>query len=131
MKILIVEDNNQTAMQYQLALEERSHDVIVTHNGEEGCNAYSDAMKVMRSGQKNNSPFDLVVLDYRLPVKNGVQVAKKINTKNPKQKIVFATGHLKEILSNEGKEMGIPLKVIEKPFELDEFVDKIETFASA
>ena len=100
MKVLIVEDNSQTAMQYQLALEERSHDVIVTHNGEEGCNAYSDAMKVTRSEQKNNSPFDIMVLDYRLPIKNGIQVAKKITTKNPKQKIVFATGHLKEILSS-------------------------------
>ena len=130
MKVLIVEDNRQTAMQYQLALEERSHDVVVTHNGEEGCNAYSDAMKAVRSEQKNDSPFDIVILDYRLPIKNGIQVAKKINTKNSKQKIVFATGHLKEILSNEGKEMEIPLKVIEKPFELDEFVDKIERFVS-
>lgn len=131
MKVLIVEDNSQTAMQYQLALEERSHDVVVTQNGEEGCNAYSDAMRVISQEQKNNSPFDMVVLDYRLPVKNGIQVAKKITKKNPKQKIVFATGHLKEILSSEGREMEIPLKVIEKPFELDEFVDKIERFASS
>lgn len=131
MKVLIVEDNNQTAMQYQLALEERDHDVVVTHNGEEGCNAYTKAMKLEALQQKNSLPFDVVVLDYRLPVKNGIQVAKKIATKNPKQKIVFATGHLKEILSDEVKNSEISLKVIEKPFELDEFVNKIETFASA
>jgi DNA-binding response OmpR family regulator len=130
MKVLIVEDNIQTAMQYQLALEERSHDVIVTHNGEDGCDTYSEAIKGTTE-PKNNLPFDVVILDYRLPVKNGIQIAKKITIKNPKQKIIFATGHLKEILSGEGKDLGIPLKVIEKPFELDEFVNKIEIFASA
>ncbi|MDE1828785.1 MAG: response regulator [Thaumarchaeota archaeon] len=130
MKVLIVEDNIQTAMQYQLALEERNHDVVVTHNGEEGCDAYTKAFKAT-TPEPNNGAFDVVVLDYRLPVKNGIQVAKKITTKNPKQKIIFATGHLKEILSAEVKDPEIPLKVIEKPFELDEFVDKIETFVSA
>lgn len=131
MKILIVEDNIQTAMQYQLALEERSHDVIVTHDGEEGCNAYSEAFKGTRSDSKSNLPFDVVILDYRLPIKNGIQVAKKIIAKNSKQRVIFATGHLREILSGEGKELEVPLKIIEKPFELDEFVNKIEVFAAA
>lgn len=130
MKVLIVEDNVQTAMQYQLALEERNHDVVVTHNGEEGCDAYTKAFRASLE-PKTGHPFDVVVLDYRLPVKNGIQVAEKITKKNPNQKIVFATGHLKEILSGEVKEKQIPLKVIEKPFELDEFVDNIETFVSA
>lgn len=130
MKVLIVEDNAQTAMQYQLALEERHHDVVVAHDGEEGCDTYTAALKARPPG-KDGQPFDVVVLDYRLPVKNGIQVARKMAAKNPSQKIVFATGHLKEILSNESDDSFIPLRVIEKPFELDEFVDKIETVASA
>ncbi len=130
MKVLIIDDDKQTAMQYQLALEERNHDVIVAHSGDEGCNAYSDALNKIKPASKNSLPFDIVVLDYRLPVKNGMQVAKKITTKNPTQKIVFATGHLKEILSGEGDDLEIPLKVIEKPFELDEFVKKIEHLAA-
>jgi two-component system cell cycle response regulator CpdR len=131
MKVLIVEDNIQTAMQYQLALEERSHNVIVTHNGEDGCDAYNKAIKEIGTGSENNEPFDVVILDYRLPIKNGMQIAKKITTKNPHQKIIFATGHMKEILSDKGKDLEIPLKVIEKPFELDEFVNKVEFFATA
>ena len=130
MKVLIVEDNVQTARQYQLALEERNHEVIVMLNGEQGCDAYTKAFKAAAKPE-NGNPFDVVVLDYRLPVKNGIQVAKKITTKNPKQKIVFATGHLKEILSGEAKDPDMPLRIIEKPFELDEFVGKIEDFASA
>ena len=129
MKILIVEDDAQTAMQYQLALEEKNHDVIVTNDGKEACDSYSRAFQV-EPKTPGVSPFDVVILDYRLPVKNGIQVAKKIMSKNPKQKMIFATGHMKEILTREAKE-DIPIHVIEKPFELDEFVNKVERLAVA
>lgn len=130
MKVLIVEDDPQTAMQYKLALEEKNHDVVVTNDGKEACDSYSKALEQVEPKTAGHSPFDVIVLDYRLPVKNGIQVAKKIMSKNPKQKMIFATGHMKEILTREAKE-DIPLEVIEKPFELDEFVNKVERLAVA
>lgn len=128
MKILIVEDDAQTAMQYQLALEDKNHNVVVTKNGNEACDSYSKALEQVELKTPVISPFDIIILDYRLPVKNGIQVAKKIMAKNPKQKVIFATGHMKEILTREAKE-DIPVQVIEKPFELDEFVNKVENLA--
>lgn len=130
MKILIVEDDAQTAMQYQLALEEKNHNVVVTKDGNEACDSYSKALEQVELKTPVISPFDIIILDYRLPVKNGIQVAKKIMAKNPKQKVIFATGHMKEILTREAKE-DIPVQVIEKPFELDEFVNKVERLAVA
>lgn len=130
MKVLIVEDDVQTAMQYKLALEEKNHDVIITNDGKQACDSYRNALEQVEQNNYDHSPFDVIILDYRLPVKNGIQVAKKIITENPKQKMIFATGHMKEILTMEAKE-DIPLDVIEKPFELDEFVNKVERLAMA
>jgi CheY-like chemotaxis protein len=37
----------------------------------------------------SSSPFDVVVLDYRMPKKDGTEVAKEILDLNPNQRIIF------------------------------------------
>lgn len=77
MKILIVEDDAQTAMQYQLALEEKNHNVVVTKDGGEACDSYSTALEQVEQKTPSISPFDVVILDYRLPVKKWHSGCKK------------------------------------------------------
>jgi CheY-like chemotaxis protein len=48
--------------------------------------------------QKNRcgipSPFDVVVLDYKMPSKDGMEVAKEILQINPYQRIIFASAYV-------------------------------------
>jgi two-component system, chemotaxis family, chemotaxis protein CheY len=89
MKILIAEDERGILTQYRLALEGRDHHVVTTANGEECLNVYMAELK------KQAPPFDAVVLDHRMP---GMEVAKRILTATPSQRIIFASAYINNML---------------------------------
>lgn len=129
MKILIAEDERDIAMQYELALKDRNHDVIVTHDGEQCLEAFYLEMDNQESARKANMlkpPFDAVILDYRMPKKDGMEVAKEILAIQPKQRILFASAYVLETLVDSVKNLQQVVELIQKPFELDPFVDLVE-----
>jgi len=82
MRILIAEDEPDLRSQYKEFLEQNSHAPITTKDGEECLTVYKTEYKKW-SFNKNNeleniSPFEVVVLDYQMPKKNGLEVAKEI-----------------------------------------------------
>ena len=72
------------------------------------------------------TPFDVVVLDYKMPRKDGMEVAKEILTLNPDQRIIFASAYVKETLENSVKELKRFVELLQKPFEIQAFIDTIE-----
>jgi DNA-binding NtrC family response regulator len=72
------------------------------------------------------TPFVVVVLDYKMPRKDGIKVAKEILTLNPDQRIIFASAYVKETLENSVKELKRVVELMQKPFEIQAFVDTIE-----
>ena len=125
MNIMIAEDEHDIAMQYKIALEERHHHVTIAEDGEECLKAYRNALG-RESEIENGSPFDVVVLDYRMPKKDGMEVAKEILELNPHQRIIFASAYVKETLVDSVKQLKQVVELIQKPFELDVLVDTIE-----
>jgi len=109
-------------MQYKISLEERNHQVITTENGEECLRIYQEEKQTKKD---NGNPFDVVILDYRMPHKDGMTVAKEIRTMNPNQRIIFASAYLKEALIDSMKDLH-GVEFIEKPFELEELVETVE-----
>lgn len=86
MKILIAEDEKDIMTILMIALEDAGHQVTTAKNGEECLEKYSQAMR-----QDAPPPFDLVILDHRMPKKSGMQVAKEILSSSPSQRIIIAT----------------------------------------
>jgi CheY-like chemotaxis protein len=72
------------------------------------------------------TPFDAVVLDYRMPKKDGLEAAKEILELNPKQRIIFASAYVKESLEDSVKQLKQVVELMQKPFEADSLVDTIE-----
>ncbi len=126
MKILIAEDERDIANQYKISLENRKHQVVITMDGEECIRAYNAALKEEKSGTDSTFPFDLVVLDHRMPKKSGVEVAKEILKVNPNQRILFSSAYSRETLVNELKELNRAMVVIQKPFRISAFVSTVE-----
>ena len=124
MKILIAEDEPDITMAYKIALERRNHQVVLAENGEECLKAYGDALKHMSNS--DSMPFDAVVLDYRMPKKDGMEVAKEILALNPHQRIIFASAYIKETLVYLVKQLKQIVELMQKPFELDALVGTIE-----
>ncbi len=126
MKILIAEDEEDIVMQYKIALELRKHQVVVTENGEECMKVYNDALQ--RTGPSDSSsPFDVVILDHRMPNQNGFEVAKEILKVNPSQRIIFASAYMKDMPVSSLKEMNRVIEVIQKPFRLSSLIEMVET----
>ena len=81
MKILLAEDDIDTATLYKRALEERGHQVVITNNGKGCLDVYHKELQditLNTDPSKHIQPFDAVVLDYKMPKINGMQVAKEI-----------------------------------------------------
>ena len=110
MNILVAEDVKDIALLYKKVLEVRNHQVTVTSNGEDCLKCYHDVFQEMISSQMVRMqhfqvPFDVVLLDYKMPQINGMEVAKEILAVNSHQRIIFASAHVKETLEDSIKQL--------------------------
>ena len=142
MRILIAEDESDISHTYRVALESRNHNVNIANDGISCLKIYREELanrrltssdKSMKHNNKSQGspalttpPFDVVVLDYKMPGKDGMEVAKEILTINPDQRIIFASAYVKETLENSVEELKRVVELLQKPFEIQAFIDTIE-----
>ncbi|AIF84977.1 response regulator with CheY-like receiver, AAA-type ATPase, and DNA-binding domains [Candidatus Nitrososphaera evergladensis SR1] len=124
MKILVAEDEPNIAKVYKISFEERGHEVIVTHNGVECLEEYSRHLE--QTSGHNAAPFDVVLLDYRMPKKDGMEVAREILALVPKQRIIFVSAYVLETLQDSVKTLSRVVEMMQKPFEIDDLVSLVE-----
>jgi CheY-like chemotaxis protein len=125
---LIAEDNKFAARQYKMMLEQKGHTVITTENGEECVKKYKEKLKNTEFDSLDESPFDLVLLDHKMPKKTGARAAKEILAKNPHQKILFITGYQRWALEDESDDLIDKIILLEKPFTLSQLERKVNSF---
>ncbi len=119
LQVLIAEDEEDIGSQYSLVLKALGHEVYLTKDGEE-------CLKIYRDFLGNNSPpFDVVVIDYFMPIKDGISVAKEILKICPEQRIIFVSGHGPKLLSGL-KDFEDQVEVLVKPIPLTALISKIE-----
>lgn len=85
MNILIAEDNQYTASQYEKILSKYGHNVVITRDGEECIKKYEESTDKSEFDSIDKNPFDVVIVDQSMPKKVGSQVAKEILQKRPGQ----------------------------------------------
>ncbi len=105
--VLIAEDDEDIATQYEITLEALGHVVTLTKNGVECIREYRDALQTIDKNRP--TPYDVVVIDYLMPIMDGITLAKEILKQCPQQRIIFVTGHGPKLLP-----------------ELNDFEDKVE-----
>jgi two-component system, cell cycle response regulator CpdR len=125
MKILVAEDSPSLAMLYKKSLEKRGHTVIVTENGLKCLYQYTDDYKIRGEDKKKTSLYDLVILDHKMPRMEGTDVAQEIIEMNPKQRILFVTGHVKEMMKGVRK-IGEKIELMQKPFPVNAMIRQVE-----
>ena len=126
MKILIAEDEPDLLTQYKTILEEANHQVTIAEDGEIGISLYSEEFNKISSGDSMQLPFDAVILDYQMPNKNGLDVAKEILAMCPKQRIIFASAYVQETLADSITNLKQIVELLQKPFGLQALIDTIE-----
>jgi DNA-binding response OmpR family regulator len=117
MNVLVAEDEKDISTLYKLALEERGHRVTITNNGAECLRVYNKELQditLNTDPSKHIQPFDAVVLDYKIPKINGMQVAKEI------------LAYVKETLMDSIQQLNQIVELLQKPFGPDVLADTIE-----
>jgi len=120
LKILVAEDEPGLLQIYKVLFESHGYEVITTKNGQECVEAYEAELG---KTTENTTPFDMVVLDYRMPIKNGVEAAKEILVLCPDQKLLMVTAY-SGVLDSKGEKLK-QMKVLSKPFDFDKFLATI------
>ena len=130
MRILIAEDEKDLLEQYQEFLEKNNHTVFVSNDGNSCLKLFHDEHKkwsdAKDSDMNSDAPFDAVILDYQMPKKNGLEVAKEILSLSPKQRIIFASGFVENTLKDSIKNLKQIVELMQKPFGLQVLLDTIE-----
>lgn len=134
MRILVAEDEEDIKTIYYMSLVERGHKVILTSDGEECLMVYRQKFQEHQEHHHHHqnentsslSYFDVVILDYKMPKKDGLQAAKEILDINPEQRIIFASAYVRETLVESVKELKRVVELMQKPFTMSALVNTVE-----
>ncbi len=107
-KILVVDDEGLIRWSLKEGLAARGYDVLEADNGR-------GALDKLGSG------VDLVLVDYRLPDIDGLQVAMEVGQSRPFCPVILMTAYGSPELRRQAVD-GNVLEVVDKPFDLDEMV---------
>jgi DNA-binding response OmpR family regulator len=115
-RILIVEDDRSMAELLQKGLEEEAHVVSLAHDGAEG-------LELSESYQ-----FDVVVLDWMLPLIDGLEVARRLRKSGRSIPILMLTARdaVPDIV--KGLDAGAD-DYLTKPFSFAEFLARLRALA--
>lgn len=116
--VLIVDDELFIVELYRDILQLRGYRVVGTaFDGEEALRKYNDS---------NEKP-DVVIMDHRMPVMNGVEATREIIRLNPHQKIIFVSADI--LVEKEAREAGAS-EFLPKPFRMDDLIDRMKRSAT-
>lgn len=113
MKILLVDDNKEITSYLKSALESECYEVDVADDGERG------------AFLAKTNDYDLIVLDYMMPKKNGREVCEEVRKDGLAMPILMLSieseAHTKADLLNMGAD-----DYLSKPFSLEELLARIK-----
>lgn len=103
-RILVIDDDDGIRLVMQKLFENGGHEVIAACDGQEGIDLYRE------------QPIELVITDYQMPRKNGLEVLEELRAKKPDVRVLIMTSYAGDLL----KETSIvdEDQIIEKPFTL-------------
>ena len=112
--VLIVDDELFIVELYRDILQLRGYKVMGTaFDGEEALRKYS----------KSDDKPDVIIMDHRMPVMNGVDATKEIIRLNPGQKVIFVSADV--LVEKEARDAGA-VDFLPKPFRMDDLIEKME-----
>lgn len=111
-QVLVVDDEADFRETIVKRLQKRQLHVSGAESGEK-------ALELMAA-----QPFDVVVLDVKMPGLDGIETLREIKKINPLVEVILLTGHASMESGIEGMKLGA-FDFVMKPAALDELMEKI------
>ncbi len=112
MRVLIVEDDEIFCQFLTEILERKAIEVVCATDGLAG---YEKAW---------SSPYDIFILDVRMPGLLGTEIAEALKQNNPGAKVILISAFADETLRRAASNLQAPL--LSKPFSADELLQVID-----
>jgi DNA-binding NtrC family response regulator len=87
--------------------------------------AVGDGGAALRAIAQSVEPFDVVLLDYRLPDSSDLTLLTQIRAAAPHARVIMITAHDSQELAQGAKALGV-YRVISKPFEMDAITSLVQ-----
>jgi CheY-like chemotaxis protein len=113
-RALIIEDDKTFCEFLAEILERRGFQVVWTTDALDGCKK-----------SQSYPYYDLVILDVRMPMMLGTEIAWALKQNNPTAKVILISAFADDSLREVASKLGTPL--ISKPFSADDLFQVIET----
>ena len=114
MSVLIVDDEQLLVRTVSSVLKEAGYRIAVAGSAEQ-------AEKHVFGG----TPFDLIVVDNRLPKESGIELIKRLREAAVKSKVILMTAYETPEVKSEAKRLKVD-RYLRKPFDLTVLVDEVQ-----
>lgn len=111
-RVLIVDDEDDFRETIVKRLKSRK---IMAEGAEDG----KKALELI-----NDTVFDVIVLDVKMPGMDGIETLRLIKSKNPQIEVIMLTGHASVEFGIKGMQLGA-FDYVMKPAPLHDLLDKI------
>lgn len=112
-KVLVAEDNASIRRLLVRILSGPGRDLVITHDGTAALAAWA------RGG------YDLVLLDFMMPGRTGIEVARHIRSTDSSTPVILMSGTLDEAVRRAAAALG-GVECVSKPFTLEEIREPVE-----
>jgi DNA-binding NtrC family response regulator len=113
LKVLIVDDEAEFLETLAKRLTKRKLQVTSSTSGE-------DAIRIVKE-----RPFDVVILDVKMPGMDGIEALRQIKRISPLVEVIMLTGHANVEVAIQGMELGA-FDYLMKPVDIDELLYKVQ-----
>ncbi len=111
-RVLIVDDEPDFLETILKRLKRRKIDATGVSSGKE-------ALDLLE-----RQPFDVVILDVRMPGMDGIETLKEMKKRRPLLEVIMLTGHASVEAGMQGMQLGA-FDFVMKPADIDELLEKI------
>ncbi len=120
LRVLAVDDNESILLHIKKYLETFTFDVEIASNG-------LDALSAVRKANDEEKPFGLVILDWKMPHMDGIELATRLRNMNElsiKPKVLLITGFAHNEAPPQELDQIVD-GVLEKPFQQSKLFDAV------
>jgi DNA-binding NtrC family response regulator len=109
MRVLVVDDEALIRWSLVQTLADTGHEAVEATDGRSAVRALSEA----------GTPFDVVLLDFRLPDSNDLTLLSKVRHLSPKTQVILMTAYGTPEVEKGAMDLGV-FRVVGKPLEMTE-----------
>jgi len=120
LSILVVDDEPLIRWSLSETLADSGHQIVEAGDG-------SAAVRAVTSSSR---PFDVVLLDFRLPDSNDLTLLSRLRRLAPNSRIIMMTAFGTPEMTQGALDLGAA-KVVSKPFEISDLASLVQSYTAA